>query len=452
MFDTRTLTEVVWDAYASGISVVPPREDGSKRPAVRSWKRYQTQRPTRREIAAWYAAPCTGVGFLTGAVSGNLELFEFDDVDAYLRFKALATAAAHGDLVARIEAGYCERTPGGGVHWLYRCPVIAGNTRLAARRRDDGTVKVLIETRGDGGYVVVAHSYGAVHPSGRPYELLQGGVATIVTLMPQERATLWSLARSLDEVNAADAVRRAQRPGTGGVPSRRRWSGTRPGDAFNRESTWEDLLPAHGWHLVYVGQDGAGNAVGYWRRPGKAAGISATTNFAGSDQLYVFSTSTLLPAGQGLSKFAAYAYLSHGGDFVAAAVRVAPAPRAARGHAAHPHHLGRSAHPVSGSPGRGGVPVKPLNPMPSVTLGDVLVFATEADRKQGLTAHVRARRGVDGPTLQDRLVRFADPADRDRFVDALVTAADLDRDAVVAALDALQDGIEAELRGPDPRR
>ena len=54
-------------------------------------------------------------------------------------------------------------------------------------------------------------------------------------------------------------------------------------------SSWKDLLK--GWTLVYE-QDG----VGYWRRPGKDEGISATTNYKGSGLFYPFTTSTVFEA------------------------------------------------------------------------------------------------------------------------------------------------------------
>ena len=55
----------------------------------------------------------------------------------------------------------------------------------------------------------------------------------------------------------------------------------------------------------------------FWRRPGKDIGISATTNYEGSDYLYVFTTSTSLPPQRGIDKFGAYTFLSHNGDFSA---------------------------------------------------------------------------------------------------------------------------------------
>src|SRR5262249_29606461 len=60
-----------------------------------------------------------------------------------------------------------------------------------------------------------------------------------------------------------------------------------------------------------------------WRRPGKGYGLSATTNYKGSDLLYVFSTSTPFDSLRSYDKFGAYAVLEHKGDFTAASLAVA---------------------------------------------------------------------------------------------------------------------------------
>ena len=93
--------------------------------------------------------------------------------------------------------------------------------------------------------------------------------------------------------------------------SRSSCAGDRPGDVFNREARWEDVL--QDWTLVYE-QDNEG----YWRRPGKDLGISATTNYWGSDLFYPFTTSTPFDADRAYNKFAVYAVLHHAGDFTAA--------------------------------------------------------------------------------------------------------------------------------------
>jgi hypothetical protein len=88
------------------------------------------------------------------------------------------------------------------------------------------------------------------------------------------------------------------------------------GDDFNRRADWGDILRPHGW--TYAGKGGGGSD--QWCRPGKGRGTSATTNFGGSDLLFVFSTNAdPFEEGKGYTKFSAYALLEHNGDFHAAA-------------------------------------------------------------------------------------------------------------------------------------
>ena len=106
----------------------------------------------------------------------------------------------------RITGGYLERTPGGGYHVLFRSPHPSGATKLAQRpKRPDEKQherdhwQVLIETKGEGGYVVAAPSNGTVHPSGGCYDLTRGGVGSIATITAEERDSLLAMARMLDQ-------------------------------------------------------------------------------------------------------------------------------------------------------------------------------------------------------------------------------------------------------------
>jgi putative DNA primase/helicase len=56
-----------------GICVVPVATDGSKRPAIASWKQYQETMPTTSELMTWFGS-AEGVGVICGKVSGNLEM------------------------------------------------------------------------------------------------------------------------------------------------------------------------------------------------------------------------------------------------------------------------------------------------------------------------------------------------------------------------------------------
>jgi putative DNA primase/helicase len=303
--------ETALAAYYAGLCPVPPRMDGSKAP-VGEWRKYQKQRPGRGEIDNWYG-PNTGLGLVCGKTSGNLECLEFDDPAVYETYKELAQASELGELVERVERGYLERSPSGGIHWLYQCAEISGNNKLARRPKTSeemahpyDKVKTLIEVRGEGGYIIIAPSYGRVHPSGKPYVLLQGGFNTIATLTPEERRTLFELARTFDLMPKAQVEEGPDRP----VHIQK----GRPGDDFNGRADWGQVLESHGWVKVY--QHGE---VGYWRRPGKDLGVSATTNWQDSGLLFVFSTSTVFESERGYSKFSAFALLEHGSDFKAAA-------------------------------------------------------------------------------------------------------------------------------------
>lgn len=294
----------------AGCSVVPVASDGSKRPALESWKRYQSEMPTEADLRKWFKT-ADGVGLITGHISGNLEMLELEGraVAAGLHTQArdMAQQIGLGDLWERINSGYCEITPSGGLHWLYRIEgQVPGNTKLARRPGDNDGVDVLVETRGEGGYVVVAPTGGACHPSGRAWQLISGSIETIPTLTQDERDSLHSLFKYFDQLPKASVVASevAVKP----------TDGLLPGDDFGDKTSWDELLLPLGWSKVYT--KGSTTA---WRRPGKNDGISATTGFDGQDFFYVFSTSTQFESERAYSKFAVYTLVNHGGDFKAAA-------------------------------------------------------------------------------------------------------------------------------------
>ena len=321
-----SLLTIAEQALDNGISIVPPRNDGTKAPIGR-WHTYQEQWPTLDEITQWYTdTSITGIGVVCGQVSGNLECIDFDRKEAYEEFVDRAQLAGLSELVDRIEDGYLESTPK-GMHWLWRCSEISHNVKLANNDQDE----TLIEIRGEGGYVIVAPTSGTVHPTGEPYTLLQGSIETIPTVTPEERQLLLDLARSLDK-NARRADLQA--------PEEQ----SRPGDHFNSESTWSDVLVPAGWKEMYT-RDG----VIYWQRPGKTVGASATTNYADTDLLYVFTSSTEFDPNTAYSKFGAYAVLEHEGDHSRAAAALR-----ARGFGATPSSIPVPGDPLDASPSASG--------------------------------------------------------------------------------------------------
>ncbi|MDP9365359.1 MAG: bifunctional DNA primase/polymerase, partial [Chloroflexota bacterium] len=243
---TTLVYEAARAAVAHGISVVPAAEDGTKRPAV-AWLVYRRRLPTQAELLRWFRRERrAGLCFVCGEVSGGLEMLEFEDRSVYAAYKVLAEETGLELLLERIEAGFSSASPGGGVHLVYRCDEVAANTVLAKRpkqleeRRDPrDTDAVVAETRGEGGVTIEPPSGGGVHPTGRPYRQLRGGVATIARILPGERRELLGLVRTLD--------RRQPVPPREPRPPRPTVSGTRPGDAYNDAADVRALLGSHGW-------------------------------------------------------------------------------------------------------------------------------------------------------------------------------------------------------------
>jgi hypothetical protein len=303
----------------AGFSPLPAREDGTKAPIADvqdgvdddgkpqwTWSPYQTTPATREHVEGWYANGRPSNGVAGGP--GGLEPFEFDDRGVYEAFKAAAVEFGLGDLVERIEAGFLEDTPGGGVHWMWTCSRPGPPMKLAQRpdpSRPHGR-RTLIETKGQGGFIIVAPTCGRVHPTGKAYVRVHGSPRTIVAITDEEREALLSLARSLDEMPAEevkDPPKSRQKAGKNG-----RWppEGSSPGDDFNARATWHEIVEPHGWVEVKNG---------LWRRPGKDKGLSASTQRGG---FRVFTTSTCLDAKM-YSKFGLHCFLNFGGDFTACA-------------------------------------------------------------------------------------------------------------------------------------
>ena len=307
----RTLAQ---QAVDHGISVVPARMDGTKRP-VGEWKQYQLRHAAGDQLDRWFTDQQEAIGVVCGKVSGGLEMLEFEGRAVArglgTQWKKTLLADGHAELYRRVIDGYSERTPSGGIHIFYRCDEVEGNKKLA--RADDG---VLIETRGEGGFVVIAPTTGRCHPTGQPWKLLTGGIATIATITPEERAILHNHARALDETPT-------QAPSDPLPPS----DDERPGDRYNNQpdavKATYDLLVAHGWQHHHQDRQG----VYYLTRPGKNTrdGHSATLGHpdTGGQGFYVFTTSDQFEAEHSYSPFQVLTILEHGGDYSAAARAIA---------------------------------------------------------------------------------------------------------------------------------
>ena len=289
----------------AGVNVVPVREDGSKAPAG-AWKQAQTDMTTPEQLVTW-ATNAQGFGIITGKVSGNLEMLELEGraVAAGILDEAreLAHKAEIGDIWDKLQSTYIEMTPSGGIHWLYRVNgEVPGNTKIAQRPGANDNPECWIETRGEGGFVVVAPSGGTVHPSGKPWVRLDGKTPKdIVTFTEDERQELHLLFMLFDEMPVQEEIVRS-------ITTKAPDGNLSPGDDYNLRTSWDDLLIPEGWKKIMTMRSGETQ----WTRPGKDFGISATTGRTESDNLYVFSTSTQFEQEKPYSKWAVFTLFNFG--------------------------------------------------------------------------------------------------------------------------------------------
>ncbi len=176
------------DFADAGLCLVPLRLDGSKAPSIPRWKQLQNRKPADAEIDNWFARPA-GVAVVCGQVSGGLEVLDFDHDAEYV----------FANWSAMVEPILCclpvVETPSGGFHVYYRCYEYCNNQKLALSENKN----VLIETRGEGGYVVTVMSPPEVHRLN--YEYIQVGgpvLPDVPTIRPEQRKALWKAALSFD--------------------------------------------------------------------------------------------------------------------------------------------------------------------------------------------------------------------------------------------------------------
>lgn len=324
--------------YDARVSVVPIMPGSKKKPAM-DWKALQTKPLTQQQVERlWGPGQKVGVAAICGKISGNLEMTELEaeacssaDLD---RVRAACRERGVEDVWdALLTEGYAEWSPAGGIHLMYRVPEhdIPGNTKLAMRLATDGELneeereirannpnqkiwRTRAETRGEGGYVVVAPTPGFCHATGDPWTVFAGEIGVLPELTWEQRMALHlAINDALDQTPPPEPA-----PAPRNLPAVRVDGELRPGDDWENQVSWEDdWFTSLGWRVNHR----AGPET-FWRRPGKRMGDghSASTGYAGDkDRLYVWSTSAGLPTHTPLSKFYVYAHYYFNGDMTRAA-------------------------------------------------------------------------------------------------------------------------------------
>jgi DNA-binding MarR family transcriptional regulator len=297
------ILEAALDYRAAGLSVIPTNPK-TKRPYMKLlpkdekgkpvWKPFQTDSADKATIRQWFTGTDAGVACVCGKISGNLLIIDFDVAGFYENWLQLV-----GDLADGLPR---QRTGGGGYQVLMRCPEPGRNTELAyaLNEAEETGREVAIETRGEGGYAVLAPS---MHPSGNRYVSLVDDLADIPMIAQARADALLAAARKLDQapktrqqIEAEAKVDTAIRANLNGQAS--------VIDAYNQAVKITDLLEAHGYTK---------HGAGYKRPNGTHASVTIKDG-----KSFHHNKSDQLSNGYWRDAFDVYRQLKHAGDMIAA--------------------------------------------------------------------------------------------------------------------------------------
>jgi len=303
----KNLLETALSYHRAGHHVLPVKED--KSPDIQgSWKQYMDKQ-TEEDVSRLFSVPRWGIAIIGGI--GGLEIIDIDckyDLTGKLELDFIKSCDELNGNNPPVVSLAMSRTKSGGYHLYYRCPDPGSSKKLAMRPATEaeqaaGDQKlVLLETKGVGGYVVVAPSPG--------YEMQFGDLCNIPTITQQTRNTIIQAARSFDELPEPvyeKPPRQAYTPPPTGTS-------VTPWDDYNDRVSPIDVLQQYGWTAVYQ----HGEKV-FMKRPGKTDAKTSGNYHEGRKVFVCHTTSTPLPAEKGLTAWSIYKHYAHAGDAVAAA-------------------------------------------------------------------------------------------------------------------------------------
>lgn len=276
---------------------------------------------------------CEAVGLVCGQLSGlngaGLEVIDIDekyslDGNLFNNFKRLI----HSEDEHLLNKLVVQKTPSGGHHLIYRCSHIEGNLKLAQRyttkeekedtykaeikagstkevalkRAENDKVRVLLETRGEGGQIVCFPSKG--------YELVFGDFYGIKEITADERETIINIARQFNQCIVES------RP-TQKIESRKGIKGLSPFDDYNDRGDVVSLLEKNGWKILSTK---GGKTI--FLRPGQTSSASSGNYDHNRKWFSVFTTSTEFEPMKAYLPYAVYAMLECKNDFSVASKKL----------------------------------------------------------------------------------------------------------------------------------
>lgn len=297
------LLDIALALIRNGVSIIPI-DHRTKRPAFNllpkdpetgkpSWRPFQSRVATEDEVRGWISHGAQSIAIVCGKVSGGLEVLDFD-VDGFCERWAESVGPLGGGLVT-------QRSGGGGYGIAFRSDDPGPNQELAWAPADNAEGReIAIETRGEGGYLVVAPS---LHPSGNRYAMVAGTFADVPRITAAHRATLLDAARRQNDAPFTRKQIEASRIAVVAKKDRASVNGqSKIIDAFNEGHRVRELLSRHNY--VISGNRG--------KRPGGESysvilhdDLNTSYHHSGNDPL---------KNGHQRDPFDVFCVMEHGGD------------------------------------------------------------------------------------------------------------------------------------------
>jgi len=221
-----------------------------------------------------------------------------------------------------------QKTKNNGYHFIYRCSEKSGNLKLANRpttleereesfkktldkelskglaineaiikaekSKEGDKIRVLLETRGNGGYIAIYPTEG--------YSVKKGSLLDIKEVTVEERNAVFGIAREFDEIPKPEFKPKVQ--------PKKSSKGVSPFEDYNDRGDVVSLLESAGWSVVYQQRNKA-----FLKRPG-ASDAKTSGNYDYEKKWFsVFSTSTEFDSQKAYLPYAVFSILECGGDY-----------------------------------------------------------------------------------------------------------------------------------------